>query len=137
MMVYDIEFYAYLPKIQIYFFLHFDFRSDLESIRNILPAEPDPDPWKKMSDPQSSSLGQTAPFLVGQGCHTLYIDKHELTVQTVYDLSGIICHHGTAGGGHYTSYCCNPENGNWYHFDDSTVTQVLLLLLFTVGDTSC
>ena len=35
-MVYKIEFYAYLPKILIYFFLHFDSKSD-----------PDPDPWKK------------------------------------------------------------------------------------------
>jgi len=53
-----------------------------------------------------------------------WIHKDCISTQTVYDLSGIICHHGTAGGGHYTSYCCNPENGNWYHFDDSTVTQV-------------
>ena len=28
MMVYNIEFYPYLPKISIYFLLHFDFRSD-------------------------------------------------------------------------------------------------------------
>ena len=28
MMVYNIEFYAYLPKTLIYFFLYFDFRSD-------------------------------------------------------------------------------------------------------------
>ena len=28
MMVYNTEFYAYLPKILIDFFLHFDFRSD-------------------------------------------------------------------------------------------------------------
>ena len=28
MMGYNIEFYPYLPKIYIYFFLHFDFRSD-------------------------------------------------------------------------------------------------------------
>ena len=42
MMVYKIEFYAYLPKILIYFFLHLD-------LRNFFPAEPDPDSWKKMS----------------------------------------------------------------------------------------
>ena len=36
MMVYKIEFYAYLPKIKIYFFLHFDLRSD-------------PDPWNLLS----------------------------------------------------------------------------------------
>ena len=44
MMGYNIEFYPYLPKIEIYFFLHFGFRSDLE-------PEPDPDPWKKIPDP--------------------------------------------------------------------------------------
>ena len=37
-MGYNIEFYAYLPKIWIYIFLPFDLRSD-------------PDPWKKMLDP--------------------------------------------------------------------------------------
>ena len=31
-MGYNIEFYPYLPKIWIYFFLHFDFRSDPESV---------------------------------------------------------------------------------------------------------
>ena len=44
--------------------------------------------------------------------------------ESSYDLIGIICHHGTAGGGHYTSYALNPVNQNWYEFDDSTVTQV-------------
>ena len=49
MMVYNIEFYAYLLKIEIYFFLQFDFRSGSESDPEYFPAEPDP--WKKMSDP--------------------------------------------------------------------------------------
>ena len=35
-----------------------------------------------------------------------------------------MCHHGTAGGGHYTAYALNPENEEWYEFDDSFVTQV-------------
>ena len=47
-----------------------------------------------------------------------------MCVQVVYDLTGVICHHGTAGGGHYTSFNLNPTNGLWYHFDDSIVTQV-------------
>ena len=35
MMVYKIEFYAYLLKIQKYFFLHFDFRSPLPLLTNL------------------------------------------------------------------------------------------------------
>ena len=41
--MYNIEFYAYLPKIYIYFFLHFDFRSDPDFFFFVS----DPDPWKK------------------------------------------------------------------------------------------
>ena len=37
---------------------------------------------------------------------------------------GAICHHGTAGGGHYTSYGLNYVNEQWYEFDDQYVTEV-------------
>ena len=47
MIVYNIEYYAYLPKMLIYIFLHFDFRSDPD----LFAAVPDSDPWKQMSDP--------------------------------------------------------------------------------------
>ena len=50
MMVYNIEFYAYLPKIFIYFFFFISISGRIR-IRNIFPAEPAPDPWLKMSDP--------------------------------------------------------------------------------------
>jgi len=53
-----------------------------------------------------------------------WIHKDCASDQSVYDLTGLICHHGTAGGGHYTSYCLNNENKRWYHFDDSIVTEV-------------
>ncbi|XP_070532526.1 ubiquitin carboxyl-terminal hydrolase 20-like [Ptychodera flava] len=43
---------------------------------------------------------------------------------TMYDLVSVICHHGTAGGGHYTAYCQNWINGQWYEFDDVYVTEV-------------
>ncbi|XP_059175992.1 ubiquitin carboxyl-terminal hydrolase 20-like [Physella acuta] len=43
---------------------------------------------------------------------------------TLYDLVAIICHHGTAGGGHYTAYCLNHLNEQWYEFDDQYVTEV-------------
>jgi ubiquitin carboxyl-terminal hydrolase 20/33 len=53
-----------------------------------------------------------------------WVHKDCVSTQTVYDLTGVICHHGTAGGGHYTSYCYNYQTRAWYHFDDSIVTQV-------------
>ncbi|EHA99925.1 Ubiquitin carboxyl-terminal hydrolase 20 [Heterocephalus glaber] len=37
---------------------------------------------------------------------------------TTYDLLSVICHHGTAGSGHYIAYCQNVINGQWYEFDD-------------------
>lgn len=43
---------------------------------------------------------------------------------STYGLSGVICHHGTAGGGHYTCYCYHPLTDSWYEFDDSLVRQV-------------
>lgn len=42
----------------------------------------------------------------------------------VYDLYGVDNHYGGLGGGHYTSFAQNFEDGNWYNFDDSHVTKV-------------
>mmetsp|Transcript_22399 Transcript_22399/g.22088 ORF Transcript_22399/g.22088 Transcript_22399/m.22088 type:complete len:113 (+) Transcript_22399:2438-2776(+) len=44
--------------------------------------------------------------------------------QGVYDLYAVSNHYGSLGGGHYTAYAKNHHNGNWYHFDDSSVSQV-------------
>eukprot|EP00092_Neocalanus_flemingeri_P044100 GFUD01048775.1.p1 GENE.GFUD01048775.1~~GFUD01048775.1.p1 ORF type:complete len:752 (-),score=182.43 GFUD01048775.1:65-1999(-) len=41
-----------------------------------------------------------------------------------YSLSGVVCHHGTAGGGHYTCYCYHPDTDTWYEYDDSLVREV-------------
>lgn len=40
----------------------------------------------------------------------------------VYNLYAVSNHSGTTMGGHYTAYCCNPENGEWYTYNDSRVT---------------
>ncbi|XP_062520435.1 ubiquitin carboxyl-terminal hydrolase 15-like, partial [Corticium candelabrum] len=42
----------------------------------------------------------------------------------LYDLCAISNHYGGLGGGHYTAYCKNKDTGKWYHFDDSSVSEV-------------
>ena len=41
----------------------------------------------------------------------------------VYDLYGVCNHFGGSLGGHYTAYIKNA-NGNWYHYDDTTITEI-------------
>ncbi|XP_051851660.1 ubiquitin carboxyl-terminal hydrolase 43 [Antechinus flavipes] len=43
----------------------------------------------------------------------------------LYDLYAVCNHHGSMQGGHYTAYCKNSLDGQWYNFDDSTVEPVL------------
>lgn len=52
----------------------------------------------------------------------LYLHSDCTSSITTYDLFSVICHHGTAGGGHYTCYANNL--GQWYEFDDQCVTRV-------------
>ena len=33
-------------------------------------------------------------------------------------------HHTAFGGGHYTAYCKNRINDNWYHYNDEQVSQI-------------
>ena len=42
----------------------------------------------------------------------------------LYDLYAVSNHFGGLGGGHYTAYAKNSENGRWYNFDDSSVREV-------------
>src|SRR3546814_934545 len=42
----------------------------------------------------------------------------------IYDLYAVSNHYGGLGGGHYTAFCRNAEDGSWYEFDDSYVRQV-------------
>jgi ubiquitin C-terminal hydrolase len=41
-----------------------------------------------------------------------------------YELFASIHHHGSARGGHYTSFARSPVTGAWAHFDDERVTEV-------------
>lgn len=51
-----------------------------------------------------------------------YLHSDCVSKVTSYELFSVICHHGTAGGGHYISYALN--SGQWYEFDDQYVTKV-------------
>ncbi|XP_068146799.1 LOW QUALITY PROTEIN: ubiquitin carboxyl-terminal hydrolase 20 [Drosophila tropicalis] len=53
-----------------------------------------------------------------------YVDKNCQSQVYSYNLSSVICHHGTVGGGHYTCYARNTLNGRWYEFDDQFVNEV-------------
>ncbi|KAL5286289.1 USP20 family protein [Megaselia abdita] len=54
-----------------------------------------------------------------------YVQKDkELAGGTIYNLVSVICHHGTVGGGHYTSFAKHDVSGKWYEFDDQHVTPV-------------
>ncbi|XP_059804693.1 ubiquitin carboxyl-terminal hydrolase 43a [Hypanus sabinus] len=39
----------------------------------------------------------------------------------VYDLYAVCNHHGSMQGGHYTAFCRNSVDGQWYGYDDSNV----------------
>ncbi|KAI7902187.1 uncharacterized protein BX663DRAFT_455790 [Cokeromyces recurvatus] len=52
--------------------------------------------------------------------HTSVAEEERL----IYDLYGVDNHYGGLGGGHYTSFAQNFENGNWYSFDDSHASKV-------------
>jgi ubiquitin C-terminal hydrolase len=44
----------------------------------------------------------------------------------IYELYGVCNHSGSVLGGHYTSYVKNANN-KWYHFNDTSVTEVSLI----------
>ncbi|XP_062448105.1 ubiquitin carboxyl-terminal hydrolase 43, partial [Rhea pennata] len=55
-----------------------------------------------------------APLYLPESCQLDYL----------YDLYAVCNHHGSMQGGHYTAYCCNSLDGQWYSYDDSTVEGV-------------
>lgn len=72
----------------------------------------------------SSKIGSFVAFPMEGLDMRNYLHKDCKDQVTVYNLVAVICHHGTAGGGHYTTYALNHRNQTWYEFDDQTVTEV-------------
>lgn len=52
------------------------------------------------------------------------IDSSSNTGPYVYDLFAIMIHSGSASGGHYYAYIKDMETGNWYSFNDQTVSTI-------------
>jgi ubiquitin C-terminal hydrolase len=42
----------------------------------------------------------------------------------LYDLYAVSNHYGSLSFGHYTAYCYNPVAGEWYDFNDSSVSSL-------------
>lgn len=72
----------------------------------------------------SSKIGQYVSFPLHGLDLTPFLHKDCTSEVRTYDLYSVICHHGTAGGGHYTAYSQNWTNNRWYEFDDQYVTEV-------------
>ncbi|XP_001606702.2 ubiquitin carboxyl-terminal hydrolase 31 isoform X1 [Nasonia vitripennis] len=79
---------------------------------------------------QAQQLSQVTTTTVGIGWPTF--KKHTSKQQpvtnydnNVYDLYAICNHHGQdLQGGHYTAFCRNPYDSQWYSFDDTRVEAV-------------
>ena len=54
-------------------------------------------------------------------------------LDNVYDLYAVCNHLGSMSRGHYTAYCRNPADGNWYTFDDQLVQPITDEQLITSG----
>ena len=50
-----------------------------------------------------------------------------------YDLYAICNHHGSMTRGHYTAFCRNPANGQWYVYDDMHIQPLSEEKLITPG----
>ena len=53
------------------------------------------------------------------GCYSSF-NTHDYK----YNLVAVSNHFGSCNGGHYTAYCKNAFNNNWYNFDDRSVTYI-------------
>ena len=42
----------------------------------------------------------------------------------IYELFSILIHSGSAMGGHYYAYIRSFQDGKWYNFNDSQVTEI-------------
>lgn len=51
-------------------------------------------------------------------------DSPEREATIHYTLRGIVDHHGSSMGGHYTAQCRRIDSGDWFHYDDENVASL-------------
>lgn len=52
------------------------------------------------------------------------VEEYIMQGEFVYELYSIMIHSGGAYGGHYYAYIKSFEDGKWYNFNDSSVTEL-------------
>lgn len=72
----------------------------------------------------SSKIGSPVIFPMAGLDMRQYLHKDCKSKVSTYDLSAVICHHGTVGSGHYICYAKHAPTDKWFEYDDQTVTQV-------------
>lgn len=72
----------------------------------------------------SSKIGSPVIFPMTGLDMRQYLHKDCKSRVSTYDLSAVICHHGTVGSGHYICYAKHAPTDKWFEYDDQTVTQV-------------
>ena len=51
-------------------------------------------------------------------------DGNKYIPEIKYDLFGVVNHYGSLEYGHYTSFCKNQHNNNWYEYNDRIVNEI-------------
>jgi len=51
-------------------------------------------------------------------------ENNKYMSETKYDLFGVVNHYGSLEYGHYTSFCKNQHNSNWYEYNDRIVNEI-------------
>ncbi|CAL8270686.1 unnamed protein product [Lota lota] len=61
-----------------------------------------------------------APHVVKRSCGRSTAPPDSAPANYLYDLYAVCNHHGGLHGGHYTAFCRNSVDGQWYSYDDSS-----------------
>lgn len=72
----------------------------------------------------SSKIGSPVIFPMTGLDMRQYLHKDCKSKVSTYDLSAVICHHGTVGSGHYICYAKHAPTDKWFEYDDQTVSPV-------------
>ncbi|WAQ91555.1 hypothetical protein PtA15_14A439 [Puccinia triticina] len=83
--------------------------------------QPDDDPKQ---DPKETATAATSEEEGNDDGHDDDEEDEEEEESLIYDLFAVDNHFGGLGGGHYTAFAKNEEDGKWHNYDDSHVTEV-------------